>query len=113
MSVENPAVVGAWTPGPWGYGMASNYEGYYVSPANRLPTLAAVQGPISVHNFPGQTEANARLIAAAPELYDAAAEAFGALIYIFETSDDPQTSADAKEAADKLEPALRKARGES
>lgn len=42
-------------------------------------------------------------------LRDAAADAFGSLIYIFETSDDEQTSKAAKEAADKLDHALANA----
>jgi hypothetical protein len=61
------------TPGPWRYGHANNYDGFYIAPDVSLPTLAAVQtdGRANVFNFPGQTEANARLIAAAPELLGA------------------------------------------
>lgn len=64
------------TPGPWRYGYANNYDGFYIAPDVSLPTLAAVQvdGRANVFNFPGQTEANARLIAAAPELLEAARE---------------------------------------
>ncbi len=40
------------------------------------------------------------------ELREAMADAFGTLIYIFETSDDTATSRAAKEAADKLDAAL-------
>lgn len=57
------------TPGPWRYGAASLYDGFYIAPDARLPTLAAV------HNFPGHAEANARLIAAAPELLSALKDA--------------------------------------
>lgn len=72
----NPAIRDAYTPGPWEYGTAANYCGFYVSPKGTLPTLAAVErcgtgASITVHNFPGSTEANARLIAAAPDLLDA------------------------------------------
>lgn len=66
------------TPGPWTYQPASNYVGYSISPRGTLPTLAAVERPvggelltIEAFNFPGETEANARLIAAAPELLEA------------------------------------------
>lgn len=60
---------GGHTPGPWGFGYASNYEGYYVAPLGKLPTLAAVQAKgINAFNYPNETEANARLIAASPEL---------------------------------------------
>ena len=63
------------TPGPWEYGRAANYDGFYVAPLGTLPTLAAVERcghrmSTRVHNFPGDLEANARLIAAAPELYE-------------------------------------------
>ena len=64
------------TPGPWRYGEASNYCGFFIAPENCGPTLAAVERPrgsddvinIMAFNFPGDTEANARLIAAAPDL---------------------------------------------
>ena len=46
------------------------------------------------------------------ELYEAAESAFQTLIYIFETTADDTDSGAAKEAADKLEPALSRARGE-
>ena len=45
----------------WGYSISGSNE----NGASILPTLAAV------HNFPGHMEANARLIAAAPELLQA------------------------------------------
>lgn len=65
-----------YTPGPWEYHTAMNYIGFSVAPLGTLPTLAAVERcgdcmTISCFNFPGSTEANARLIAAAPELLDA------------------------------------------
>jgi hypothetical protein len=58
------------TPGPWSYFPAQNYEGFAIAPLGRLPTLAAIEskGCITAFNYPGQTEPNARLIAAAPEL---------------------------------------------
>ena len=64
------------TPGPWEYGIASNYDGFYIAPLGRLPTLAACERfgksmTIDCFNFPGETEANARLIAAAPDLLEA------------------------------------------
>lgn len=69
----------AHTPGPWEYRQASNYCGFAIAPRGTLPTLAAVERPrgnphtlnVTAFNFPGDTEANARLIAAAPELLDA------------------------------------------
>lgn len=72
------------TPGPWTYQPARNYEGFSIAPRGTLPTLAAVQMPhgnprlinITAFNFPGETEANARLIAAAPDLLAACKRAF-------------------------------------
>lgn len=63
----------AWTKGPWMYGQASNYHGFYIAPASHpIPTHAAVTDDhIRTFNYPGDTEANARLIAAAPELEEA------------------------------------------
>jgi hypothetical protein len=45
----------------WGYSVSGSSE----AGAAILPTLAAV------HNFPDQIDANARLISAAPDLYEA------------------------------------------
>ena len=45
----------------WGYSISGSNEGG----GDILPTLAAV------HNFPGQVKANARLVAAAPDLLEA------------------------------------------
>ena len=72
----------AHTPGPWVYQQAENYVGFSIAPCGVLPTLAAVERPrgnpetisITAFNFPGSTEANARLIAAAPELLEALRE---------------------------------------
>lgn len=68
----------SWTPGPWEYGIATNYNGFYIAPKGTLLTLAALERPvggctltIECFNFPGETEANARLIAASPDLYEA------------------------------------------
>lgn len=63
------------TPGPWEYHPAMNYTGYSIAPLGTLPTLAACERfgeslTITCFNFPGSTEANARLIAAAPDLLE-------------------------------------------
>jgi hypothetical protein len=65
-----------FTPGPWDCYPASNYVGFAIAPRGTLPTLAAVERPvggqtntITAFNFPGETEANARLIASAPQLF--------------------------------------------
>jgi hypothetical protein len=67
------------TPGPWEYRVAANYVGFSIAPVNTVVTLAAVERPrgnpetlnVTCFNFPGDTEANARLIAAAPDLLEA------------------------------------------
>lgn len=67
------------TPGPWTYHPAANYVGFAVFPRGTLPSLASVERPrgnpetckVQCHNFPGETEANARLIAASPDLLEA------------------------------------------
>lgn len=71
-----------FTPGPWTYHVASNYLGFSICPRGLLPSLASVERPvgnsnisiIDCFNFPGSTEANARLIAAAPDLLEALRE---------------------------------------
>lgn len=75
------------TEGPWDYFPAMNYEGFAIAPRGTLPTLCAVERGavlgdgsrslvinITCFNFPGSTEANARLIAAAPELLECVEE---------------------------------------
>lgn len=97
-----------WTPGPWDFGPATNYSGYYIAPRGLLPTLGAVEDGKGIHvfNFPGKTEANARLIAAAPEL----AEALENLTRVYSSS----YSRDVRETAwDKARAALTKARGDA
>lgn len=65
-----------YTKGPWRYSQAMNYTGFSIAPRNILPTLGMVERvgdknmQIRCFNFPGETEANARLIAAAPELLE-------------------------------------------
>ena len=62
-----------WTSGPWEICKANNYEGFSIAPKGILPTLASVERcgsniAVNCFNFPGETKANAHLIAAAPEL---------------------------------------------
>jgi hypothetical protein len=63
-----------------------------------------------------EIRANARFVQRACnshyQLLDDLGEAFSTLIYIFECSDDEQASRAAKEAADKIERTIAKARGQ-
>ena len=65
----------AWTPGPWKIGVSADHtplvmvdvhpsegSGFGVAHINRLPRMGSVRGDVA---------ANARLIAAAPELFEA------------------------------------------
>lgn len=52
------------TPGPWHH-FKSEYTGEFCIGSQTLPILART------HNYPEQSEANAQLIAAAPELLEA------------------------------------------
>lgn len=96
-----------FTPGPWRYGPATNYSGLYIAPGNRYPILAALHenGRCEAINFPGQTEANARLIAAAPELYEALEELLSATKEVGYVHYAPMRR--------KAEAVLAKARGET
>lgn len=61
------------TPGPWAYWSdkdnVGSIGGFFIAPLGKLPTFA------HIYNYPGKTEANAQLIAAAPDLLEALKEA--------------------------------------
>jgi hypothetical protein len=115
--------MGGYTPGPWTYQPACNYVGYSISPRGTLPTLAAVERPvggelltIEAFNFPGETEANARLIAAAPEMFEALDHISGLCRALRSGGPDPmdlQELSDAlHEAVDMANAAISRATGE-
>jgi hypothetical protein len=58
--------VSGQTPGPWHAGPSEWPDQLCISPESCIVTLA------HVHNYPKEMEANARLIAAAPDLLEAA-----------------------------------------
>lgn len=67
----------AWTSGPWYYEKNHTKQCVVRGPSrnrNRAPARIAVLGSSYIYESPAQIEdeANARLIAAAPELYEAA-----------------------------------------
>ena len=68
-----------FTPGEWEVMGANNYDGFSIAPKSTLPTLASVERcgsniTVECFNFPGETKANAHLIASAPRLYHALEE---------------------------------------
>ena len=101
-----------WTTGPW-----IIEEGHIQRDSGGIRYWQITDGQDAIAcnqfcyaNFNSETaEANARLIASAPELLEALGEAFSTLIYIFECSDDEHVSRAAKEASDKIEAAISKA----
>lgn len=66
-----------YTSGPWEYWKANNFEGYAIAQKGTLATLAGV------YNFPEETEGNACLISAAPELLKEHKKWANILGYIF------------------------------
>ena len=102
-----------YTKGPWEYRAAMNYIGYAIFPLGTLPSLAACERytenmTITCFNFPGSTEANARLIAAAPELLEALESLVDDCIHASGSMDYNYGEFDLKAA----EAAILKAKGE-
>jgi len=68
---------GKWTPGPWALSIKEFGEGEITKPGDDLDNpwhIAETFGGCAVNNLlteEEESEANARLIAAAPELYEA------------------------------------------
>jgi hypothetical protein len=92
-----------WTPGPWGlnkYGSVGAGAGWHV------PIVATVEPFYGVDERFGDHKANARLIAAAPDLYLALAAVLGWL-------DDNPTGVGMLTAANYAREVLAKARGET
>lgn len=100
-----------FTPGPWGFfkllSGSENDKGFRVLPTAGLDGWIADVGPLNDENGDASPEgiANARLIAAAPALYEALAEADIAL----EAAPD---TANRRIARQKIRAALSLARGE-
>lgn len=109
-----------FTPGPWETFPAANYNGFAIAPKGVLPTLAAVERPkgiantinITAFNFPGATEANAHLIAAAPELYAALEAAIEEINHLRKFAGDNGAMIDDTDFVEGIA-ALAKARGEA
>jgi hypothetical protein len=94
-------VSGGWTPGPW--------TAHVPNSAENLPFVLTSDGgdPLQPETLsePNQVEANARLIAAAPELYEALAEFVAYL--------DAGTGTLSHELEYAMRDALAKARGDA
>lgn len=87
----------AWTPGPW----VPTSDGHYVSPENDQTTILAIVSSFvrSVKKPAAEREANARLIAAAPDLVEAAIAALKFIDTMFEEFGVGGEEADALRAA--------------
>lgn len=98
----------AWTPGPWVAPEGPFVGGHYVHTANNDADICEMPGWPREHWH--EEEANAHLIAAAPELYEAA-QAFvdAGNMSVFDGGSDKALA----DAFAKAEAALRKARGEA
>lgn len=83
------------TPGPW-VALEQRGGGFYIRPAGQVYLLAHIGDWIETHD--GSHDANARLIAAAPDLLEAAKEAIEAI-----------AGGDAQSAVNALRAALAKA----
>ena len=71
----------AHTPAPWliEWNAAQGGEGHYITDSNDMGELSRIAA-VLFHDDAGETRANARLIAAAPELLAALERAYMALI---------------------------------
>ena len=96
-----------FTPGPWRTGPAHVVRQQSVDGHGRRVTRFVAEAVLSAPFVEGERDANARLIAAAPELYEAPGELLGML---------PRFSADLHpvfaDAVRSARAALAKARGE-
>jgi hypothetical protein len=104
-SEPSPAVSGkagipcAFTPGPWETRPSDISRGNWaIFPAAKFPVLGFAC------NYPGRTEANARLIAAAPDMF----EALDAMV----STQDSGSFEEIGRATDAARAALAKARGD-
>ena len=97
------------TPGPWTWRMSCSSNGH--------ETLNSVDGPIGimrlVSNRSAENEANARLIAAVPDLLAAAEKIEPLMVAVLELIGKKSVlTADTYRALDALSDAIKKAKGE-
>ena len=98
------------TPGPW-FAQAGYLTIYNLSDGN-VGTTCAIAKVLRDQPGDDQAEANARLIAAAPELYDAAENALDTLLSCCVAGDGVDDRDAILEAQQMLRAAIRKAMGE-
>lgn len=97
------------TPGPW-FAQAGYLTIYNLSDGN-VGTTCAIAKVLRDQPGDDEAEANARLIAAAPELYDAAANALDTLLSCCVAGDGVDDRNAMLEAQQMLRAAIRKATG--
>lgn len=100
-----------WTPGPWSVVHDTDITGVENDPAN------GCVGPVDVahvylRTVPGRTEANATIIAKAPELYKALEAMLHRYVRLVESGDAGNWNAEEDPEVIAARAALKKARGE-
>ena len=93
------------TPGPWDYLFRNGDEVYAVATRDRIAVVDLVMGA-------GNVDANAQLIAAAPELYDACLKTIE-WMYSWGCVNGAISASEKADIESILEAALAKARGEA
>lgn len=106
------------TPGPWHYDWTQKVNGviqsYAVGPARRpLDEIDHIDTIVEVDNDTNNAEANARLIAAAPELLEALEQSLDWTVDFIESGDAGFWDVDKDENVIRMRSAIAKAKGET
>ena len=100
---------GKWTPGPWKAANHGIVQRNYLDIDGETSTEIVATAAFSIRKSHAEVDANARLIAAAPDLY----KALSLLMEWIEKRDASWIIEETQEAADLSRSALARARGEA